>query len=313
MHFYQKPLIFLYKYRKITVKTRIFDADMKGVSILKIISLTALTDAEVRFGEIEVFPESWAKRRAFTLYKESPRPTSALFLLASPVTASFTETSGGTVTARRGDVVYIPEGAEYHVRVGGAPSGAVDTYTVNFRLSDVSGEPLSLGTSITVLSHTEDDVPALRAAALDRAVRQTDALGRQNRIRVSAAFYSLLDAILSTAAEEAGSYYPIRVGVEALRSEWNRNEHIGKYAALSGVSSAYFYRAFREWSGKSPVEYRNLLRLSNAETMLRYTDMRVSEISEYVGFDDPFYFCRVFAKHYGSSPQKYRKAFRTSG
>ena len=277
------------------------------------LSLSALRTEELRFGEIEVFPESWAKRRAFTLYKETPRPTSALFLLSSSVTASFISENGASVTARRGDVVYIPEGTQYHVRIGGTSSGSPDTYTVNFRLFDVAGEPLSLGNRITVLAHTDDDGPSLRAAALDRAIRLTDALGRQNRIRVSAAFYSLLDAVLSAAAEEAGSYYPIRVGVEALRSEWNMNERIGKYAELCGVSSAYFYRSFREWSGKSPVEYRNLLRLSNAETMLRYTDMRVSEISEYIGFDDPFYFCRVFAKHYGSSPQKYRKAFRSEG
>ena len=81
-----------------------------------------------------------------------------------------------------------------------------------------------------------------------------------------------------------------------------------KYAALCGISIAYFYRCFRKWSGKSPVEYRNLLRLSNAEAMLRNSDMRMGEIASLIGFDDPFYFCRVFAKQYGMSPRAYRNA-----
>lgn len=274
------------------------------------LSLPALSSEELRFSEVEVFPESWAKRRAFTLYKETPRPTSALFIISTPVTATFLPEDGEGVTASRGDVVYIPEGSRYHVRIGGVSSGEIDTYTVNFRLYDLSGETLTLGGAIGVIAHVEDEALALRASALDRAIRQTGALGGHNRLRISSAFYSLLDAIVTASPDGSGGYYPIRIGVEALRGEWNKNRPIGEYAALSGVSDAYFYRAFREWSGKSPVEYRNLLRLSNAETMLRYTDMRVSEISEYVGFDDPFYFCRVFARHYGASPQKYRKAFR---
>ena len=56
------------------------------------------------------------------------------------------------------------------------------------------------------------------------------------------------------------------------KAEKNR-EKIEKYAALCGISEAYFYRCFHKWAGKSPVEYRNLIRLSNAEAMLRYTDI----------------------------------------
>ena len=88
--------------------------------------------------------------------------------------------------------------------------------------------------------------------------------------------------------------------------EFFSNEKMEKYAALCGVSETYFYRCFREWCGKSPVEYRNALRLSNAESMLRHTDMSIGEIAGLVGFDDPFYFSRVFAKHFGCSPKRYR-------
>ena len=275
------------------------------------ITFSVLTHTRITFTDPEVFAESWMKRKSFALYKEMPRPTSALFFLCSAITATFLSEDAAPVVAHGGDVVYIPEGAQYYVRVSGGAGGKIDSYTVNFRLLDESGERLRLSPSIAVVAHAEesDSTFALRAAALERAVRQ-DGAASGNLLRTSAAFYSLLDAVAGAAEDRSDAYYPIRIGVEALRAEWNKNERIETYARLCGVSNAYFYRCFREWSGKSPVEYRNLMRLGSAETMLRYTDMAVAEISEFVGYDDPFYFCRIFTKQYGASPQNYRKAFR---
>ena len=95
--------------------------------------------------------------------------------------------------------------------------------------------------------------------------------------------------------------------MEALRQNWNKNDKIDEYAALCGMSPGYFYNVFKKWSGKSPVEYRNLLRVSNACSMLARTDMPISEIAALVGFSEQFYFCRVFRKITGLSPLEYRK------
>lgn len=272
----------------------------------------SLPNEGIRFLEPAVFAESWSKRKSFALYKHVPRPASAFFFVCTDLTMTFFEQGGRTVTARKGDAVYLPEGALYRAEVSGNATDEIDTYTVNCRLFDDSGESVRLSDGITLLAHVEDNGLSLRVAALERAVRQTDGSEGRNLLRINAAFYSLLDAVVTATSTESGAYYPIRVGAEALRAEWNRNERIEKYAELCGISNAYFYRSFRAWSGKSPVEYRNHLRLSNAETMLRYTDMRVSEISERVGFDDPFYFCRIFTRRFGVSPQNYRSSFRAS-
>lgn len=277
---------------------------------MRLIDIATLTETDIHFDSPEVFPETWAKRHAFSLYKELPRPTSALFLIVSELTAVFTEASGVSVTAHRGDIVYIPQGVRYHVRIPCGGEGTTDTYTVNFNLLDREGERLLLSKKIMILSHTRDNTAELHAAALCRALRSVGA-ERRNLLRIRAEFYALIDAALSSASTDTDRYYPIRIGAEALRAEWNQNERMEKYAALCGISNAYFYRCFRAWSGKSPVEYRNLLRLNAAEAMLRETDMRVSDISEAVGYEDPFYFCRIFSRHYGSSPQNYRKANRS--
>ena len=264
----------------------------------------------------DIFPESWAQRKTFSLYKNIGRPCSALFFVCTDMEVVFHSAEAPSVVARRGDIVFIPQGSRYHVRVSCSTGARIDSYTVNFRLHDASGEEILLSDSIAVLTSRRDNLPDLHLKNLfDTFYRMEyiNGVAVRNLARIRGEFFLLLDLIAESASQCGDFYYPIRRGIEAFCREWNLNEKIEKYAQISGVSETYFYRCFRRWSGNSPVEYRNLLRLSNAESMLRCTDMKIGEISETVGFEDPFYFCRIFAQKYGVSPQKYRKCIRGQG
>ena len=266
------------------------------------------TDCDVR--DLEIFPESWTKRHDFFLYANQPRPCAALFLVCTDIRVTFFLSSGEAVSACQGDAVWIPAGLCYRVHVEKGNQNRINTYTLNLRLLDETGEELALSDTITVVAHYTDELPELHLRSLSDAVHRAESpTGRRNRLKIKAEFFALLDALATSATQKNGGYYPIRAGVEALQREWNRNEKIEKYAALCGIGEAYFYRCFREWSGQSPVEYRNRIRLSNAKTMLRRTDMRIGEISETIGFEDPIYFCRIFSKQFGLSPQNYRKKY----
>lgn len=275
---------------------------------MRLIKLASLGGEDLFFGRPEVFPESWENRRGFSQYRELPRPCHALFFVKTDIRVDFFSQTGETVTARRGDTVFIPEGSLYHVSVEGGTPDAIDTYTVNFKMWDSAGEPLSLSERICLLCGKSEGVLDMHFQKLHQAAHV--GVGG-SLLRLRAALYDLLDAMVTAAMGLPEVFYIIREGAEALRAAWNRNEPIARYAALCGISETYFYRCFREWSGKSPIEYRNALRLSNAEAMLRHTDMQISEIAGVVGFDDPFYFSRIFTGHFGLSPKAYRKAKRT--
>jgi AraC-like DNA-binding protein len=204
-------------------------------------------------------------------------------------------------------VVFIPKYSLYSARVeGGIPDG-IDTYTVNFDMRDTVGDDLTLSDQIRILCNDRDGALHLHFKKLSEAAHSGD--GHRSILRLRAEFYGMLCAVTS-AQRPIGGYYAIREGADALRSEWNRNEKMKKYAALCNVSETYFYRCFREWTGKSPVEYRNDLRLSHAEAMLRHTDMPIGEIAAVVGFEDAFYFSRTFSARFGLSPKAYRSAAR---
>ena len=280
---------------------------------MKQLSLETLAETDLAVHRIEVFAESWTRRGSFALYEQTPRPVCALFLVCTDIRATFTDRAGNVLSASRGDVVFLPKGLCYSASFSGSRGVGIDTYTINFELYDGQGEELTLGDTVTLLRTVEDDRLEARAAKLCEVAHRVEGTAGRNLVKLHGEFFSLLDLLCSALREHSAVYYPIRLGADALRREWNQNERMEKYAGMCGISPAYFYRCFRAWSGQSPVEYRNAMRLSQAQSMLRNTDMRIGEIAGTVGFDDPFYFCRVFSARFGASPKEWRKRQRAEG
>ncbi|MBQ9783887.1 MAG: helix-turn-helix transcriptional regulator [Clostridia bacterium] len=278
---------------------------------MKTVPLSSLCYTDFDVCITDVFPENWMQRREFSLYKNRPRPASALFFVCSDRAVTFFPSDESpTLTARRGDIVFIPQGYRYYAQIDGENRKSIDTYTLNLHFLDEERADVLLSPHITVLAHRQDNHHELSLQricdAFHRASPQA-ADKKRNLARAKGELLLLLDLIGAGTLQNDDFYYPIRRGVEAFCEEWNQNEKIEKYAQMSDVSVTYFYRCFRKWSGKSPVEYRNALRLSNAESLLRCTDMKIGEIARAVGYDDPFYFCRIFSDTHGTSPQRYRK------
>ena len=81
------------------------------------------------------------------------------------------------------------------------------------------------------------------------------------------------------------------------------------YAGLLNLSVSRFNHLFKEKMNESPLRYYTLLRLRNAEQLLKYTDYSIAAVAAAVGYEDPMYFDRVFKKHLNCTPLNYRKMF----
>jgi len=71
----------------------------------------------------------------------------------------------------------------------------------------------------------------------------------------------------------------------------------------------YISRCMKSIYGRSPLEYLNHFRITQAEILLMKTDFPVYAIAEMVGFNHVSYFVSLFQQQTGTSPLKYRKAF----
>jgi len=72
-------------------------------------------------------------------------------------------------------------------------------------------------------------------------------------------------------------------------------------------SRSYVSHLFKRSVGKSFREYLTELRLEDAKSLLKYSNLSVTEIALSVGFGDSTYFSNVFKTKVGISPSAYRK------
>lgn len=77
-------------------------------------------------------------------------------------------------------------------------------------------------------------------------------------------------------------------------------------AADVGFSKSYLSRQFSAKCGISLTKYTLNERLNAASNMLKYSDVTIQEISNYLRFPSQSYFGRVFKEKYGITPKKYR-------
>lgn len=116
--------------------------------------------------------------------------------------------------------------------------------------------------------------------------------------------YELLWRIDQQKSRLPSKYKRLKPVLADISANYTQNEKIAHYANLCGMSEPNFRRLFREYTGHSPVDYRNALRLNDARIKLQSGEYNVSEAAESSGFSNLSFFIRLYKKKYGYTPKK---------
>ena len=109
--------------------------------------------------------------------------------------------------------------------------------------------------------------------------------------------YGILSMLDTSASEPDKKYKKITPAHEALRDRHYENKKLSYYADLCGMSESNFRKLFREYTGKSPIEYRNAIRISHVKRMLESGEYTVSEAAYTVGFNNMSFFYEIYNKN----------------
>lgn len=92
-----------------------------------------------------------------------------------------------------------------------------------------------------------------------------------------------------------------------IREHPSDNLKIEELAEQVNLNYSIFRKAFKRYTGLSPMQYHSTLRLKQATHLLTNTDMSIKEISFDLGFCSVFYFSKLFKEKTGMTPGEFRK------
>ncbi len=116
--------------------------------------------------------------------------------------------------------------------------------------------------------------------------------------------YELLWQIDESCSKIPTKYKKLTAALCEITEYHDKNETVAYYAGLCDMSEVNFRRLFREYTGMSPIDYRNDLRLKNAKSMLQSGEYNVTEAAAASGFSNLSFFIRLYKKKYGHTPKK---------
>jgi AraC family transcriptional regulator len=85
--------------------------------------------------------------------------------------------------------------------------------------------------------------------------------------------------------------------------------HASRLAALVGLSTSHFFRAFRESFGEAPMLYVTKQRMQRAQELMLRTHEPLAQIAVACGLCDQAHFTRMFRRVVGMSPGVWRRHF----
>lgn len=91
-----------------------------------------------------------------------------------------------------------------------------------------------------------------------------------------------------------------------LEEHFNESIDITQIAASANIGTRECNRCFHRMIGLSPIQYLIKYRISESLRYLQDTDMSISEIALYCGFDSPSYFAQIFKRYQKCTPRQFR-------
>lgn len=92
-----------------------------------------------------------------------------------------------------------------------------------------------------------------------------------------------------------------------MRSHLGERLTLDDIARSANYSPSHFGQLFLRHTGCTPLHYFNQLKIQRACQLLDFTDARIKEIAEQLGFFDQYHFTKAFVRYMGETPSRYRE------
>lgn len=140
--------------------------------------------------------------------------------------------------------------------------------------------------------------------------------GNCSKLEADSLVVELLDTIMGMLAESRNdAVLPVKMdhlgtverAKEFMMENFTRNISLQELARHCYVSTFHFCRLFKQFSTYSPYQYLQSIRLKHAATLLKNTNLPVTDVCFRSGFNRLDYFSAAFTKKYRIAPSRYKQ------
>jgi len=119
----------------------------------------------------------------------------------------------------------------------------------------------------------------------------------RNTFFLLAKAYEIIDLMSRKSSEIPKEYIKISPALKEITKNYFENNSILHYASMCSMKESNFRRLFKEYTGKSPVEYRNEIRIHEAQKLIDSGECNVQEAAYSVGFNNMSFFYTVWRRY----------------
>lgn len=214
----------------------------------------------------------------------------------------FSMSCGEKFSTSDGDLLFIPYGSSY---VNQVIEKGIEYYQIEFSLIK-NGEEYSLFDSCKIISRPYSDKYYQYFAKIINLYNQDELI---KEIFVFNQLFCILDEFVKEAYNTKTKNKiatKIMPTIEYINNHFAENTPIEALAKISEISVSRLEKKFLQYIGKTPIAYRNSVRIERAKILL-YGGFSIAETSERVGFSDVYYFAKTFKKITGTTPGAFIK------
>lgn len=154
-------------------------------------------------------------------------------------------------------------------------------------------------------SNLPESIPGLDYLLADIPLKTSEQIQAAAKIMEACTFYALMNETIALRRQNFTKHL-----TEYLLPRLGEHLDAGIIAQSLGISRSKLYLSCDKYLGMGIAEYVRMLRLEQAQLLLKESDLAITQISDKVGFEDYNYFFRIFKKETGYSAKKYREKFR---
>lgn len=224
------------------------------------------------------------------------------------------EIAGETIEGKTGDLFYMPEGALYTSDWTGTPEiEFIGTYFRFFatndlgmlRMNHMHSTPLDRQFAFQKIE------PLCGFAAYNEMSELLEDYHSEGQTQLMA-FSRLYKLMALTFPHMKKQHFntinpAILPAVTYIERNYMYNDPVSLYANLCHLSDSRFYHLFQGSMGRTPITFRNSLRVHHATLLLTESSQSIERISGMLGFESPEYFRRIFKRFQGLTPSEYRR------